>query len=150
MTTQHIYNHKSAFINREKELTHLNHWINSEPGDILFIYGPKSSGKTTLLIKFIETYLHKQTFNIKLFNLRKILITNYLDFIQAFFETDYSKSTKDVKKKREYNLKLFKLSKEVKRSLENKTLDPFIVMEKELIKLSNKGKRPVIIIDELQ
>ena len=89
-------------------------------------------------------------FNIKQFNLRKILITNYSDFIQAFFETDFSKKTKDVKKKREYNLKFFKLSKEVKKSLENKTLDQFVVMEKELIKISNKGKRPVIVIDELQ
>ena len=49
-----------------------------------------------------------------------------------------------------YNLKLFKLSKEIKKSLENKTLDPFVVMKKELIKIYKKGKQPVIIIDELQ
>jgi len=48
-----------------------------------------------------------------------------------------------------YNLKLFKLSKEIKKSLENKTLDPFVVMKKELIKIYKKGKQPVIIIDEL-
>jgi hypothetical protein len=63
---------------------------------------------------------------------------------------DYSKATEDVKQKKEYRLKVFNLSKEVKKSLENKTLDPFVVMEKELIKLVNKGKYPVIIIDELQ
>jgi hypothetical protein len=63
---------------------------------------------------------------------------------------DYSKATEDVKQKKEYRLKVFNLSKEVKKSLENKTLDPFVVMEKELIKLVKKGKHPVIIIDELQ
>jgi hypothetical protein len=141
---------KSAFINRACELNYLTHWIHEEPGYMLFLYGPKSSGKTTLLMKFIETQLNDNLYNIKHFNLRKVFIGTYIDFIQAFFEVDYSKATEDVKKKKEYRLKVFNLSKEVKKSLENKTLDPFVVMEKELIKLVNKGKYPVIIIDELQ
>jgi len=150
MSKQIIYSNEPAFINRENELNYLLHWINGKPNSILFVYGPKSSGKTTLLIKFIEKNLNNKDFSIKHFNLRKILISNYSDFIQAFFETDYSKSTEDIKQKREYNLKLFKLSKEIKKSLENKTLDPFVVMEKELLKIVKKGKQPIIIIDELQ
>jgi len=95
--------------------------------------------------------LTNKLFNIKHSNLRKILIANYSDFIQAFFEIDYSKATSsDIKRKREYNLNVFKLSKEVKQSLKNKTLDPFVVMEKELLKIAIKGKQPVIIIDEHQ
>jgi len=142
--------YKPEFINRSDELQYLYNWINKLPGHILFVYGPKSSGKTTLLIKFIEQHLANKQFNIKHFNLREMLIANYSDFIQAFFEVDYSKLSGDVKQKREYNLKLFKLSKEIKRSIENKTLDPFVVMKKELIKIARKGKQPVIIIDELQ
>ncbi|ETR65924.1 MAG: hypothetical protein OMM_13514 [Candidatus Magnetoglobus multicellularis str. Araruama] len=142
---------KAEFINRLSELKYLNDWISKDPEHILFIYGPKSSGKTTLLHKFIENHLTNKLFNIKHFNLRKMLIVNYSDFIQTFFEIDYSKATSsDIKQKREYNLKVFKLSKEVKQSLENKTLDPFVVMEKELLKIVKKGKQPVIIIDELQ
>jgi hypothetical protein len=142
------YTQKEQFINRDKELDFLAQWISRKPQDILFIYGPKSSGKTTLLHKFIEKHLTNKLFNIKHFNLREMLIANYSDFIQAFFEIDYSKTTSgDIK---QYNLKLFKLSKEIKQSLENKTLDPFVVMKKELEKIYKKGKQPVIIIDELQ
>ena len=46
MAIQHIFTHKSAFINREKELMYLNHWVNSEPGDIFFLYmAPKAVEK---------------------------------------------------------------------------------------------------------
>ena len=67
-----------------------------------------------------------------------------------FFVIDYYKSKEDVKEKREYNLKVFKLSTEVLKGLETKELDPFAVMKKELEKLANKGVNPLIIIDELQ
>ncbi|ETR65381.1 MAG: hypothetical protein OMM_14347, partial [Candidatus Magnetoglobus multicellularis str. Araruama] len=67
-----------------EELGFLAQWINRSPQHILFIYGPKSSGKTTLLYKFIENHLTNKLFNIKHFNLRKMLITNYSDFIQSF------------------------------------------------------------------
>ena len=150
MPSKLTYTKTEAFINRTKELNYLLQWTNNKPEDILFIYGPKSSGKTTLLMKFIDKYLANKHFSIKHFNLRKMLISNYSDFIQAFFEVDYSKFSGDLKQKREYNLKLFKISKEIKKSLGNKTLDPFVVMEKELIKIAKKGKKPVIIIDELQ
>jgi len=149
MTKKIEYKQKSAFINRKKELHFLADWIDNEPNEILFIYGPKSSGKTTLLMKFIDLYTNDNHYNIKHFNLRKVLIANYIDFIQSFFEVDYSKSSSEKKQRSEYSLKVFKLSKEIKKSLENKVLDPFAVMEQELIKIAKK-KRPVIIIDELQ
>ncbi|ETR66918.1 MAG: ATPase [Candidatus Magnetoglobus multicellularis str. Araruama] len=150
MTKKIEYPRKSAFINRTEELNFLSDWIHEEPNEILFLYGPKSSGKTTLLMKFIELHVNGKDFNIKHFNLRKVLIANYTDFIQAFFEVDYSKSPQEIKQRSEYSLKVFKLSKEIKKSLENKILDPFVVMENELKKFVKKGKRPVIIIDELQ
>ncbi|KPA09762.1 ATP-binding protein [Candidatus Magnetomorum sp. HK-1] len=142
------YSIKSSFINRQKELSFIYDWFHREPNNILFLYGPKSSGKTTLLMKFIEIHLNQKIYDIKHFNLREILLTSYSDFIQAFFEIDYSKQ--DTKVKREYNLKVFKLSKEIIKSMENKTLDPFVVMKNEFIKIARKGKRPILIIDELQ
>jgi len=150
MTKKIEYRRKIAFINRTKELEFLSGWINDEPNELLFIYGPKSSGKTTLLMKFMDLNLNDKQYNIKNFNLRAMLIANYTDFIQAFFEVDYSKSSQEIKQRAEYSLKVFKLSKEVKQSLENKLIDPFVVMKKELQKIVKKGKRPVIIIDELQ
>ncbi|MBF0452539.1 MAG: AAA family ATPase [Candidatus Magnetomorum sp.] len=143
--TQHV-----AFINRQKESKYLLNWVSREPNEILFIYGPKSSGKTTLINTFVENDLNSKQFEIKHFNLRKILILNFTDFIQAFFEIDYRQSKNDIKKKREYNVKVFKLSKEIITRLNKKELDPFVVMDKELLKLNQKGIRPIIIIDELQ
>ena len=149
-TKKNKFRRKIPFLNRTKELEFLSGWIDDEPNEILFIYGPKSSGKTTLLMKFIDLHLNNKHYNIKHFNLRTVLIANYTDFIQAFFELDYSKSSQEIKQRAEYSLKVFKLSKEVKESLENKRIDPFVVMKKELQKIVKKGKHPVIIIDELQ
>ncbi len=63
---------------------------------------------------------------------------------------DYSKSKGDIKERREYNLKVFKLTTEILKGLDQKKLDPFAVMEKEMQASAAKGIRPVIIIDELQ
>jgi AAA+ ATPase superfamily predicted ATPase len=48
------YRQDVAFINRQKELIDLRVFIVKRPSEILFIHGPKSSGKTTLLYKFLE------------------------------------------------------------------------------------------------
>lgn len=116
----------------------------------MFLYGPKSSGKTTLLHKFISENQSERQFDIKHFNLREILLVNYEDFIQAFFELDYSKSKEDIKERREYDLRVFKLSTEILKGLDQKQLDPFIVMKQELTKAAERGLQPIIIIDELQ
>ncbi|MBF0451896.1 MAG: AAA family ATPase [Candidatus Magnetomorum sp.] len=150
MVKKITFSTEPAFINRKQEIQHLSHWISRKPNNILFIYGPKSSGKTTLLMKFINEHLKNNIYNVQFFNLRKMLISNYLDFIQAFFEVDLSKSNEDYKHKQEYNFKVFKLSKETIKRLENKSLDPFLVMEKEFLTIVKKGKCPIIIIDELQ
>ena len=141
-----------AFINRKKELNFLNNWIDERAKNILFIYGPKSSGKTTLLYKMInEEWNDSKKYNVKHFNLREILIVNYKTFLQSFFELDYSKDKKDVKEIRQYGFgKLFGVKVEVLKGLDEKVLDPFKVMKKELEKINEKGIKPIIIIDELQ
>jgi hypothetical protein len=78
------------------------------------------------------------------------LISNYENFIQAFFKKDLSKSKGDIKQKREFNFKVFKLTTEILKGFEAKELDPFDVMFSQLDKTLAKGKRPIIIIDEIQ
>jgi hypothetical protein len=129
-------------INRSNELNALKNWINQEPNYLLFLYGPQKCGKTTLLMTFIETQLNNNNYNTKYINLREHHIENYSDFIRIFFTSDNSQ------KRRKY--KLFRLPEEIITSLENKTLDPFVVMKKELQKRVKKDKRPVLIIDEIQ
>ncbi|HBG06060.1 MAG: hypothetical protein A2075_04270 [Geobacteraceae bacterium GWC2_58_44] len=140
----------APFLNREQEMRFLQSWVAEEPKNILFIYGPKSSGKTTLIYRFLQENLSSAEYDIKHFNLREIFLAQYQDFIRAFFEHDYSKEKGDVREKREYDLKVFKLTVEALKGLEAKELDPFVVMKKELVKLNGKGIRPVIVIDELQ
>jgi hypothetical protein len=140
----------SAFINRDSELSFLLNWISRQPESILFLFGPKSSGKTTLINKFIEKKINYNYYDIKYLNLRKIFIANYKNFLHAFFAVDNSNTKKNLKKKKEYNLKVFKLTTEVLTALEKKIIDPFVVMEKELENLANKQIMPIIIIDELQ
>ncbi len=141
---------KAPFIDRQDEFAFFQSWIDEEPKNILFLFGPKSSGKTTLLSRFIKQNLPDNRYDIKHFNLREIFIANYRHFIQAFFGIDYSKSKEDIKEQRQYNLKVFNLTVETLKGLEEKTLDPFAVMKQEMQKVVMQGVRPVIIIDELQ
>jgi len=147
MNTLKPFTNVPPFINRSEEIHYLQSWIAEKPKNILFLYGPKSSGKTTLIYRFIEQNLSNGKYDIKHFNLRELLLINYESFLRAFFEV---KSSEQVKETRQYDLKVFKLSVETLKLLESKELDPFIVMKRELEKCNKKGTRPMIIIDELQ
>jgi AAA+ ATPase superfamily predicted ATPase len=45
------YKKEPAFVNRHAELSWLTSWIAERPEHILFLYGPKSSGKTTVIYR---------------------------------------------------------------------------------------------------
>ena len=144
------YKKEPAFINRQEEISYLKDWIEQRPEHILFFYGPKSSGKTTLIYKFAEGFLKDESkFSVKLFNLREVLIVNYEDFLQRFFTVD-DPQEKDSTQTRQYNLKVFKLTLQTQQKIKDRQLDPFDVMKAELKELNAKGIKPVIIIDELQ
>ena len=135
------------FINRASEMRFLCSWIAEQPKNILFVYGPKSSGKTTLLSRFLDENLSAENYDLKHFNLRELFLINYESFLHAFFELQ---SSEQVKETRQYDLKVFKLSVETLKGLEAKSLDPFVVMKREMEKMVRQGRRPVIVIDELQ
>ena len=144
------YKQDVAFINREKELAYLSNFIDKRPNEILFLHGPKSSGKTTLLYKFFNRIQTEQRLDVKFINLREILMIDYKDFLKVFFGVDHDQAKEDIKETREYDLKVFKVKVEVLKGLNSGTLDPFSVMKREFLKLNKKGIKPVIIIDELQ
>ncbi len=144
------YKKEAAFINRNEELELLSAWIDEQPEHILFFYGPKSSGKTTLIYKFVERHMKdERRFSVKLFNLREMLIVNYEDFLQRFFQID-EPVQKNASQIRHYDLKVFKLTVQTQQKIKNRQLDPFDVMKAELEDLNSRGVRPIIIIDELQ
>jgi AAA+ ATPase superfamily predicted ATPase len=98
------YRKDVAFINRESQLEFLEEYISERPESILFIHGPKSSGKTTLLYRFLDEIEKTQKLDVKFLNLMEKLIANYKDFIRIFFGIDYSKTKEDIKEKREYDI----------------------------------------------
>ncbi len=144
------YKKEPAFINRQTELAYLKAWIEERPEQILFFYGPKSSGKTTLIYKYVERHLaDDKKFSVKLFNLREVLIVNYEDFLQRFFQVE-EPAAKDTRMTREYSVKVFRLTMETQQKIKARELDPFDVMKAELQALNARGIKPVMIIDELQ
>ncbi|NIM12191.1 MAG: AAA family ATPase [Candidatus Aminicenantes bacterium] len=148
------YRQDVAFINRDKELHDLKIFVDKRPSEILFLHGPKSSGKTTLLYKFLEKLGKEQKVNVKFLNLRKTFTEfsdeyNYKDFLSVFFKVD-DKSEKKGKIAAGINVGLFKINSQIDMKMRQGKVDPFKVMEKEFIRLNKKGTKPILIIDELQ
>ncbi len=150
------YRKDVAFINREKELAFLKGYLNERPEAILFIHGPKSSGKTTLLYKFLDQIEKEQKLDVKFLNLRKIYTEfpddyNYKEFLRVFFNVDDKKAREEKKQwSGGLNVGFFKINSQVEKGIQKGRVDPFKVMEKEFITLTKKGIKPVLIIDELQ
>jgi len=148
------YKKDVAFINREKELKFLQEYIDIRPESILFLHGPKSSGKTTLLYKFFDQTQKEQKLDVKFLNLRKTLTEfsddyNYKDFLSIFFNVD-DKSENTGKLSAGINVGFFKIDSEIEKKIKKGKVDPFNVMESEFIQLNEKKIKPVVIIDELQ
>ncbi len=148
------YRQDVAFINRDKELRDLQLFVDKRPSEILFIHGPKSSGKTTLLYKFLEQVQKEQKLDVKFLNLREIFAEftddfNYRDFLQMLFDVD-DKSEKKGKLSTGINVGFFKIDSEIEKKMKQGRVDPFKVIKKEFIRLKEKGIKPVLIIDELQ
>ena len=143
------YRQHVAFINREKELKELRIFIDKEPSEILFMHGPKSSGKTTLLYKFIDQIQKEQILDVKFLNLRKTFTNVYEDFLKSFFQVE-TRGEKKQALTSGIDIGFFKIDAAVEKKILEKRADPFKVMEAELLDLTRKGIKPVLVIDELQ
>jgi AAA+ ATPase superfamily predicted ATPase len=155
MTKEKVHYRKDvAFINREKELAFLRGFIDERPESILFIHGPKSSGKTTLLYKLLEQLKKEQKLEIKFLNLREVSTEftddyNYKDFLHMLFDVD-DKDDKTGKLSAGINVGVFKIDSEIESKIRKGRVEPFKVMKEEFIRLGEKAIKPVLIIDELQ
>ena len=137
------------FWDREKEKERLKHHLQTEPNAILFVYGPKSSGKTTLLMKAVEE-LPKEKFIYYWYDLREKLIMGYDSVIDLFFkEKGWLKSLVDAISPK-IRIGVFELDASDLEKVLKKRLDPFEEMRKQLEREKVKGRRPVIVFDELQ
>ena len=92
----------APFVDREEEIEFFVDWFSKVPQRILFVYGPKSSGKTTVIEYVIEKRLlpqkkrEKSKYWIKYLNLREALIASYSSFLDTFFvEVNEGESEKE-------------------------------------------------------
>ncbi len=138
-----------AFIDRTEEMALLRNYLENRPNSILFLYGPKSSGKTTLMYHLFAQMEQERGYDINFLNLREILLTSYNDFIDAFFKSAEHDNGIRTGTRRQYSLfGLFKLDAFTERMLRKKQEDPFLVMKREFQRLQKKDIQPVVIIDE--
>ncbi len=154
-------------VNREEEERYLLERLKNGASQILFIYGPKSSGKTTLIEYIVEENLQKdKKFYVNYVNFRGYAIHNYDSFLNIYFKpvTEENKSFL-AKMLEKFNVVLsgmkgeisipekginFMISYNLFKGLEDKKVDPFDLFFDVLRNLKEKGKQPVLIIDEVQ
>jgi len=161
------------FFNREKEIKEILSIIESKPQRINFIYGSINSGKTALINEIINNRLDKGKYVVFYINLRGKFIDDYNKFLKVLFSVyeesliDKIKTTllsliKDLPNVIRYSL-ISKLTGRViggipipKHLLSQLLLkkdnieDIFDFLEKYFIEINKKGKKPILIIDELQ
>ena len=83
------------FINREKEVKHLQQHFESEPNSLLFVYGPKSSGKSTLLMH-VAGQLDSRKYSVHFLDLRRVIVKDFDSFLNVFFNKTKSEKIKDI------------------------------------------------------
>ncbi|AEF97206.1 ATP-binding protein [Methanotorris igneus] len=134
------------FYNREKELNYLKTYCQLEPNSILFVYGPKSSGKSTVMRRVIKELSEDIVFFY--YNLRKYATPTKDEFLSIFFEKS---DKKYLPNKLEFNLGVFKFGIEKNQDFKNLSLnDVFAKINESINAVIKEGKKPVLIIDELQ
>ncbi len=142
------------FWDREKEVKDLKAHIESEPNSILFVYGPKSSGKSTLL-KYVAEILTQENRNKYLFmwnDLRQRVLSDAQDVLKLFFRKkgwlkNMMEMIGSIVKFNPYNIEVDP-SKLVE--ILNGEIDPFEEMIRHIGKKASEGKKVTIVFDELQ
>jgi len=139
------------FIDREDEIKFFKDYFEKDPDRILFVYGPKSTGKTTLIEYVINELIDDKKFfksskyNIKYLNFRRKLIANYNTFLDSIIR----KRDEEVEAELSYelNLGVFRLSPKLYSKAKEKEEDIFDLLIDEFKK---SNKKNIFIIDEIQ
>ncbi len=151
------YFRKEKFIDREREISFLKGWFERVPKEILWLYGPKSSGKTTLIEYVIENELFEDFWGleprgnywVRYINLRRYLISNYECFIEAFVKPKMRADRKEERLNARISLGIFELNANILKDVRERRRDIFREMERELQRIATKSL-PIVIIDEVQ
>ncbi|KUK13621.1 MAG: ATPase, partial [bacterium 42_11] len=123
------------FWDRKGELKFLKAYLRSAPNAILFVYGPKSSGKSTLMKELMRKLRGKN--NIIYYDFRGKLLRAYKSFSDLLFKAVSFEESPDF----------FRLDEKVKDALSKGEANPFEVLEE---RLKRTKVNSVLIMDEVQ
>ncbi|AEF96213.1 ATP-binding protein [Methanotorris igneus] len=136
------------FYDREKELNYLKTYCQLIPNSILFVYGPKSSGKSTVMKRVIKDLEDREDLVFFYYNLRKYATPTKEEFLNVFFEKGDKKYLRNTL---ELNFKIFKFGVDEDYDFKNVSLnDVFRKINEDINAVVEDGKKPILIIDELQ
>ncbi|XRO76374.1 ATP-binding protein [Methanocaldococcus sp. 10A] len=157
------------FFNREKEIKEILSILEGEPNFIYFIYGPINSGKSTVIREIITNRLNKSKYIPFFIDFRTRNVVNVDNFIECLFEVDekskiddfreYAKSLADLLVKGSEEIDKYYLGMPIKIpkpffdkifNKKDKSGDVYQYIEYLFAKLNEKGKKPILIFDELQ
>lgn len=126
------------FWDRKGELRFLKAYLRSLPNAILFVYGPKSSGKSTLMKELIRRLIKQGSpKNILYYDFRGKLLRAYRDFSELLFKAFSF----------ERGSRFLSLDEATRQGLSAGELNPFEVFEE---RLRNMGPNNVMVVDEVQ
>jgi len=134
------------FQNRQKEQDDLQKYLRREPNSILFLYGPKSCGKSTLLNKVISE-IDQKKYAVNFLDLRQVIINNFKSFLDVFFQRDLKSKTQDILSGTTFNIGFFKIGI---RDEEIFKKNSFKIIIDQIRKAREKNIQPIIVIDEIQ
>ncbi|MFA4647842.1 ATP-binding protein [Pyrococcus kukulkanii] len=139
------------FFDRERELGKLLKMVSYDPNMITFIYGPINSGKTVLMSELTKRIA--KDFTVFYINLRGRFVNSYEDFMKVLFSVREGSPKELLAELLKSGLAYGGIPVPegvFKKILENKDEDPFVFLENYLRELKEKGRKPILIIDELQ
>ena len=138
------------FVNRDKEIKFLKDWFEKLPKEILWLFGPKSTGKTTLIEYVIENELFddfklfkSEKYNVKYINFRQKLIGNYKMFLDSIIKPEVDENEVSMS----LNLGVLRLSQKLYERTRSKDEDVFDVL---MEYFQNSKKKNILVIDEIQ
>jgi len=134
------------FINRIHESKYLNDYLKDAPTNILFVYWPKSTGKTTLINKVINE-LPQKDYAIQYIDMRWVLIRDFNDFKNIFFPEDLKGKVREIVSGIKFDVWFFGWDIDDEKLMKTNI---FALMTEKLKKANEKGIKPIIILDEFQ
>ncbi len=143
----------APFIDRESEIEFFLKRFETRPERIVWIYGPKSAGKTTFIEYIVENELFedfenqkpKNNFWVKYINFRRYTIASYSSFLETFVKPEDF----DISLGADINLGIFQLKANILKKIKDKKLDLFNAIIQQIKRIA-KTQKPILIIDEIQ